>query len=299
MVEGDEGDRGSFAVGPLLRMGAPTTARMVGLRPEGGSTFFRSERKYQRKHAARRLREKGVYCPFCQRDSQRRARHSWRVISCSRARSCARLFPPSKWAGLFPSAAYRRSSPPPLGWGRRSNSAGWATSAWGGRFCKAKGQKGGPNHAGLCREPEGLSPDGGLRTPTNRKPHQTGEPRGLSPSGGNSAAKPLSLEYPRAPRARYGVQGDTPCREPRGPSPDGGLRTPTNRKSHQTSEPGGLSPSGGNSAAKPFSLEYPRAPRARCGVQGVTPCREAFRRTFPKRHTYLYSPARLRRAVRG
>ena len=89
-----------------------------GCRPEGGSTFFRSERKYQRKHAARRLREKGFYCPFCQRDSQRRARHSWRVISCSRARSCARLFPPSKWAGLFPSAAYRRSAPPQLALGR-------------------------------------------------------------------------------------------------------------------------------------------------------------------------------------
>ena len=35
-----------------------------GCRPEGGSTFFRSERKYQRKHAARRPREKGFYCPF-------------------------------------------------------------------------------------------------------------------------------------------------------------------------------------------------------------------------------------------
>ena len=29
-----------------------------GFRPEGGSTFFRSERKYQRKHAARRLRRR-------------------------------------------------------------------------------------------------------------------------------------------------------------------------------------------------------------------------------------------------
>ena len=44
-----------------------------GCRPEGGSTFFRSERKYQRKHAARRLREKGFYCPFCRRGSQCRA----------------------------------------------------------------------------------------------------------------------------------------------------------------------------------------------------------------------------------
>ena len=35
-----------------------------GCRTEGGSTFFRSERKYQRKPAARRLREKALYCPF-------------------------------------------------------------------------------------------------------------------------------------------------------------------------------------------------------------------------------------------
>ena len=44
-----------------------------GCRPEGGGTYFRSERKYQRKPAARRLREKALYCPFCRRGSQRRA----------------------------------------------------------------------------------------------------------------------------------------------------------------------------------------------------------------------------------
>ena len=33
-------------------------------------------------------------------------------------RARARLFPPSKWAGLFPSAAYRRSAPPQLALGR-------------------------------------------------------------------------------------------------------------------------------------------------------------------------------------
>ena len=31
-------------------------------------------------------------------------------------RARARLFPPSKWAGLFPSAAYRRSAPPQVAW---------------------------------------------------------------------------------------------------------------------------------------------------------------------------------------
>ena len=40
----------------------------------------------------------------------------------------ARLFPPSKWAGLFPSAAYRRSSPPQL-------AAGRLTPCGGNDFC--------------------------------------------------------------------------------------------------------------------------------------------------------------------
>ena len=38
-----------------------------------------------------------------------------RLLSCALG---ARLFPPSKWAGLFPSAAYRRSAPPQLAAGR-------------------------------------------------------------------------------------------------------------------------------------------------------------------------------------
>ena len=33
-------------------------------------------------------------------------------------RARARLFPPTKWAGLFPSAAYRRSAPPQVAPGR-------------------------------------------------------------------------------------------------------------------------------------------------------------------------------------
>ena len=84
--------------------------------PMGRSHFsFDGERKVcKRKPAARRLREKALDCPFFRRGSQRRAQFSRRVISCVRARSCARLFPPSKWAGLFPSTAYRRSAPPQL-----------------------------------------------------------------------------------------------------------------------------------------------------------------------------------------
>ena len=194
---------------PRWGFDAPTTARLVGCRPEGGSTFFRSERKYQRKHAARRLQRRPtslctatkpcaalglgyalhgfqpflalvglrppwavgfglrepngwmprIYsghpipalrpeqsdhvpwadCPQGLSSTSARCAHppGKRLLlpilpaglAMSRAmelasfriraeRARARLFPPSKWAGLFPSAAYRRSSPPQLALGR-------------------------------------------------------------------------------------------------------------------------------------------------------------------------------------
>ena len=46
----------------------------------------------------------------------------------------ARLFPPSKWAGLFPSAAYRRSASPQLAWGILTPCGlGCLGAAW--KFC--------------------------------------------------------------------------------------------------------------------------------------------------------------------
>ena len=119
-----------------------------GCRPEGGSTFFRSERKYQRKHAARRLQRRpaplrvagfGLREPFGLSSTSVRCAHPpgkspllpilTAGLAMSRAmelgsfhqlleRARARLFPPSKWAGLFPFAAYRRSAPPRLTLGR-------------------------------------------------------------------------------------------------------------------------------------------------------------------------------------
>ncbi len=46
----------------------------------------------------------------------------------------ARLFPPSKWAGLFPSAAYRRSASSQLAWGRLTP-CGVGCFGVVGRFC--------------------------------------------------------------------------------------------------------------------------------------------------------------------
>ena len=126
---------------PLLGLDAPTPARTVGLPPRGGSTFFRSERKYQRKHAARRLREKALYCPFLKEGVRNVARNLVGELTHAIVRARAHSFPLSKRARLFPSAAYRRSASPPHGWGWNAALAGWAVTARQGRFCKAKGQR--------------------------------------------------------------------------------------------------------------------------------------------------------------
>ena len=84
-----------------------------GCRPEGGSTFFRSERKYQRKHAARRLREKGFYCPFCRRGSQCRAQWSWPAFAYGRSALVLAFFRRQNGRAFFPplpiAALLRRS----------------------------------------------------------------------------------------------------------------------------------------------------------------------------------------------
>ena len=120
-------------------------------------------------------------------------------------------------------------------------------------------------HTGLWCEPEGLLPDGGLSYPTNGEPNQTGEPRGLAPSGGISAAKPQVFLCTCAPAARS-PKGEQP------PSHEACCRMAVfsiqlTRELHQTGEPRGLAPSGGNSAANLLSLEYP--PRFMGAVRGA------------------------------
>ena len=56
---------------------------------------------------------------------------SLRLPSCALG---ARLFPPSKWAGLFPSAAYRRSAPAQLAVGKLTPCK-WRCFVVAGRFC--------------------------------------------------------------------------------------------------------------------------------------------------------------------
>ncbi len=109
---------------------APTPARVdVAAAPTGDSTFFRRERKYQRKHAARRLREKALYCPFWRRGSLCRAQHSWPAYAYHRARSELAFFRRQNGRAFFPplpiAALLRRSwrwAYLPL--------AGWDASMW-------------------------------------------------------------------------------------------------------------------------------------------------------------------------
>ena len=73
------------------------------------------------------------------------------------------------------------------------------------------------------------------------------------------------------------------------------------RKPHRTSEPRGLSPSGGISQSSHMSPYAPCAPAAQSGVKGYYPLREACRRAavFRSQVTCLPTPLRARGAVRG
>ena len=129
-----------------------------GFRPEGGSTFFRSERKYQRKPAARRLQRRpaplrvagfglrepfglsstSVRCahppgkspllPIFERgSSQCRAQHCWRDNSYIRARSCS-LFSSFKKGKAFSLRCLSPLCSPAVGAGQTQISGAWSIS---------------------------------------------------------------------------------------------------------------------------------------------------------------------------
>ena len=179
-------------------------------RPKGRSHFsFGGERKVcKRKPAARRLREKALYCPFLKEGVRNVARSMVERSTWTFVRARAHSFPLSKRARLFPSAAYRRSAPPQVALGRlkgkpvgmlRRNLAGFAAKkqacffhygwhyaysisiAWDassrfGYSCNTKGQRDfistlvfGASHEARCRM-------AAFSIQQTRKPHQTGEP---------------------------------------------------------------------------------------------------------------------------
>ena len=101
---------------------APTPARGQGLQPYGALTlFFRWRKKsVQKKASGTATPGKSPLLPIL---TAGLAMSRAAELDGQHLRSCAlgaRLFPPSKWAGLFPSAAYRRSAPPQLAAGKRT-----------------------------------------------------------------------------------------------------------------------------------------------------------------------------------
>ena len=103
---------------PLRGIDAPTTARTVGLPPRRGKYFLSKRKKVPKKARGTATTGKRLLLPILTAGlaMSRAMKLASLPIRAERAR--ARLFPPPKWAGLFPSAAYRRSAPAQSAWGR-------------------------------------------------------------------------------------------------------------------------------------------------------------------------------------
>ena len=130
----------NFAVSnsPLAGPDAPTPARIGTCRPMGRSHFsFDGERKVcKRKPAARRLREKALYCPFWRRGSLCRAQRSWPATpAIVRARSSP--FSAVKMGGPFSLRCLSPLCSPAIGGGHTDPlRVGVTPVAW--RFCSVK-----------------------------------------------------------------------------------------------------------------------------------------------------------------
>ena len=95
---------------PLLGIDAPTPAREQGLQPYGAFTlFFRWRKKsVQKKASGTATPGKRLLLPILMAGLAMSRAMKLDSFHQLLERARARLFPPSKWAGLFPSAAYRR-----------------------------------------------------------------------------------------------------------------------------------------------------------------------------------------------
>ena len=159
-------------------------------------------------------------------------------------RARARLFPPSKWAGLFPSAAYRRSAPPQVALGRlkgkpvgmlRRDLAGFAAQKNGFDFF-------------FC----------GWHYPYTKSAAWNASPRleySCNTKGQHDFKSTLAFLASHEARRRmavFAVQLAGICTRP--------ASREALRRAAVKPRPSCMSP------------EYPRALWARCGVQGITPC---------------------------
>ena len=103
---------------PLRGIDAPTTARTVGLPPRRGKYFLSKRKKVPKKASGTATTGKSPLLPILTAGLAMSRAMELDSFHQLLERARARLFPPSKWAGLFPFAAYRRSVPPQLAWGK-------------------------------------------------------------------------------------------------------------------------------------------------------------------------------------
>ena len=103
---------------PLRGIDAPTTARTVGLPPRRGKYFLSKRKKVPKKASGTATTGKRLLLPILTAGLAMSRAMELGSFHQLLERARARLFPPSKWAGLFSSAAYRRSAPPQLALGR-------------------------------------------------------------------------------------------------------------------------------------------------------------------------------------
>ena len=99
---------------PLRGIDAPTTARTVGLPPRRGKYFLSVRKKVPKKASGTATTGKRLLLPILTAGLAMSRAMELGSFHQLLERARARLFPPSKWAGLFPFAAYRRSVPPQL-----------------------------------------------------------------------------------------------------------------------------------------------------------------------------------------
>ena len=101
----------------LRGIDAPTPARTVGLPPRRGTYFLSKRKKVPKKAGGTATTGKRLLLPILTAGLAMSRAMKLDSFHKLLERARARLFPPSKWAGLFPSAAYRRSVPPQVALG--------------------------------------------------------------------------------------------------------------------------------------------------------------------------------------
>ena len=124
---------------PLRGIDAPTTARTVGLPPRRGKYFLSKRKKVPKKASGTATTGKSPLLPILTAGLAMSRAMELDSFQQLLERARARLFPPSKWAGLFPSlpiaALFPRSRR-----GANSNGGAWDVLVLLGWFCGTEKQ---------------------------------------------------------------------------------------------------------------------------------------------------------------